>query len=121
MLSASDIAFRFRSAHLAAYAVTHRLSASGSALLAAALLPAMLRGTGLAGAERTAARELRVAPRGQPATRAIALETIENAIVMVLDGPSSALELRVERSDNDGDLVVRNDSGDAIVVQLLRG
>jgi hypothetical protein len=60
-----------------------------------------------------------VAPRGQPATRAIDLETIENVIVMVLDGPSSALELRVEQSDNDGDLVVRNDSGDAIVVQLL--
>jgi hypothetical protein len=58
-------------------------------------------------------------PRGQPATRAIDLETIENVIVMVLDGPSSALELRVEQSDNDGDLVVRNDSGDAIVVQLL--
>jgi hypothetical protein len=52
-----------------------------------------------------------VAPRGQPATRAIDLETIENVIVMVLDGPSSELELRVERSDNDGDLVVRNDSG----------
>ena len=61
-----------------------------------------------------------MAPRGQRAARAVDLETIENVIVMVLDGPSSALELRVERSDNDGDLVVRNDSGDAIVVQLLR-
>jgi hypothetical protein len=60
-----------------------------------------------------------VAPRGQRAARAVDLETIENVIVMVLDGPSSALELRVEQSDNDGDLVVRNDSGDAIVVQLL--
>ena len=62
-----------------------------------------------------------MAPRGQPEARAVDLETIENVIVMVLDGPSSALELRVEQSDNDGDLVVRNDSGDAIVVQLLRG
>ena len=80
----------------------------------------MVWGIALAGAERTAAWELRVAPRGQPEARAVDLETIENVIVMVLDGPSSALELRVEQSDNDGDLVVRNDSGDAIVVQLRR-
>jgi hypothetical protein len=80
----------------------------------------MVWGIARAGTERTAAWELRVAPRGQPEARAVDLETIENVIVMVLDGPSSALELRVEQSDNDGDPVVRNDSGDAIVVQLLR-
>ena len=61
-----------------------------------------------------------MAPRGQPAARAVDLETIENVMVRVRDGPSSEFELRVEQSDNDGDLVVRNDSGDAIVVQLLR-
>jgi len=61
-----------------------------------------------------------VAPRGQPAARAVDLETIENVMVRVPDRPSSEFELRVEQSDNDGDLVVRNDSGDAIVLQLLR-
>ena len=55
-----------------------------------------------------------MAPRGQPAARAVDLETIENVMVRVRDGPSSEFELRVEQSDNDGDLVVRNDSGDAI-------
>jgi hypothetical protein len=62
----------------------------------------MVWGTGLAGAERTATRELRVAPRGQPGARAVDLETIQNVIVMVLDGPSSALELRVERVTTTG-------------------
>jgi hypothetical protein len=35
--------------------------------------------------------------------------------------PLSALELRIGRSDDDGDLVVRNDRGETIVVPLLRG
>jgi hypothetical protein len=39
---------------------------------------------------------------------------------IVFDTPPFNLELRIEQSDNDGDLVVRNDSGEAIVVQLLR-
>ena len=38
----------------------------------------------------------------------------------MFDGPPFDLELRIEQSDNDGDLAVRNDSGEAIVVQLLR-
>ena len=44
------------------------------------------------------------APRGaarQPAAQAVDLETIENVIVIVLDGPPSELELRVEQSDNE--------------------
>jgi hypothetical protein len=39
---------------------------------------------------------------------------------IVFEAPPSGFELRIEQSDNDGDLVVRNDSGDTIVVQLLR-
>ena len=54
------------------------------------------------------------------AARAIDLETIENVTAIVFDTPPFNLELRIEQSDNDGDLVVRNDSGEAIVVQLLR-
>ena len=77
-------------------------------------------GTGLAGEERTAPWELRVAPPGQPLARAIDLETIENVTAIVFDAPPSELELRIEQSDNDGDLVVKNDSGETIVVQLLR-
>jgi hypothetical protein len=61
-----------------ACAVARRLSA----LLAAALLPAMVWGTGLSGEERTAPWELRVAPRGLSAARAVDLETIENVIVI---------------------------------------
>jgi len=80
-----------------------------SALLAAAVLPAVVWGPGLAGEERTAAWELRVAPRGQPAVRAVDLETIEDVTVMVLDGPSSELELRVEQSDNESGTFTRND------------
>lgn len=56
---------------------------------------------------------------GQPATRAVELETIENLTVIVFDAPPSELELRIEQSDNDGDLVVRNDGDETIVVQLL--
>ena len=47
------------------------------------------------------------------------LETIENLTVIVFDAPRSGLELRIEPSDNDGDLVVRHDSDETIVVQLL--
>ena len=36
-----------------------------------------------------------------------------------MDWGTGELELRMELSDNDGDLVVRNDSGEVIVVQLL--
>jgi hypothetical protein len=59
-------------------------------------------GTGLAGEKRAAVWELRVAPRRQPAARAVDLETIENVIVIVLDGPPSEVELRGEQRDNDG-------------------
>jgi hypothetical protein len=45
--------------------------------------------------------ELRVAPRGQPAAQAVDLETIENVIVIVLDGPQFELEVRGEQSDNE--------------------
>jgi hypothetical protein len=49
----------------------------------------------------------------------VELETIENLTVIVFDAPRSGLELRIEQSDNDGDLVVRHDSDETIVVQLL--
>jgi hypothetical protein len=80
----------------------------------------MGRSTGLAAQERAAPWKLRVAPPGQPLARAIDLETIENVTAIVFDAPPFDLELRIEQSDNDGDLVVRNDRGEAIVVQLLR-
>jgi hypothetical protein len=80
----------------------------------------MAGSAGVAGEERTAPWELRVAPPGQPFARTIDLETIENVTAIVLDAPPSELELRIEQSDNDGDLVVRNDSGETIVVHLLR-
>ena len=41
-------------------------------------------------------------------------------IAIVFDASPSDVELRIEQSDNDGELVVRNDSGEVIVVQLLR-
>jgi hypothetical protein len=91
-----------------------------SALLAAVLLLAIGWGTGLAAEERTAPWELRVVPPGQPLARAIDLETIENVTAIVFDAPSTELELRIEQSDNDSDLVVRNDSRETIVVPLLR-
>jgi hypothetical protein len=47
-------------------------------------------------------------------------ETIENPTVIVFDASRSGLELRIEQSDNDGDLIVRNDGDETIVVQLLR-
>ena len=61
-----------------------------------------------------------MAPLGQPAARAVELETIENLTVIVFDAPRSGLELRIEQSDNDGDLIVRNNGDETIVVQLLR-
>jgi hypothetical protein len=85
----------------------------------AALLLAVAWSTGVAGEVRAVPWELRVAPLGQPAARAVELETIENLTVIVFDAPRSGLELRIEQSDNDGDLVVRNDGGEPIVVQLL--
>jgi hypothetical protein len=84
-----------------------------------ALLLAVAWGTGVAGEERPVPWELRVAPLGQPAARAVELETIENVTVIVFDAPRSGLELRIEQSDNDGNLVVRNDSDEMMVVQLL--
>lgn len=47
------------------------------------------------------------------------LETIENLTVIVFDAPRSELELSIEQSDNDEVLVVRTDSDETIVVQLL--
>ncbi len=47
------------------------------------------------------------------------LETIENLTVIVFDAPRSGRELRIEQSDKDGGLVVRNDGDEMIVVQLL--
>jgi len=91
-----------------------------STLLAVVLLLAIGWGTGLAAEERAAPWKLRVAPPGQPLARAIDLETIENVTAIVFDTPPSELELRIEPSDNDSDLVVRNDSGETIVVPLLR-
>jgi hypothetical protein len=85
----------------------------------AALLLAVAWSTGVAGEVRAVPWELRVAPLGQPAARAVELETIENLTLIVFDAPRSGLELRIEQSDNDGDLVVRNDSDETIVVQLL--
>jgi hypothetical protein len=49
----------------------------------------------------------------------VELETIENLTVIVFDAPRSGLELRIEQSDNDGDLIVRNDGDETIVAQLL--
>ena len=86
----------------------------------AALLLAAAWGTGVAGEEGAVPWELRVAPLGQPAARAVELETIENPTVIVFDAPRSGLELRIEQSDNDGDLIVRNDGDETIVVELLR-
>jgi hypothetical protein len=45
--------------------------------------------------------------------------SVENLTVIVFDAPRSGLELRIEQSDNDGDLGVRNDGDEPIVVQLL--
>ena len=61
-----------------------------------------------------------MALRGQLTARAVDLETIGNVTVVVFDAPPSELEVRLERGDNDGDLVVKNDSGETIGVQLLR-
>jgi hypothetical protein len=85
----------------------------------AALLLAVAWGTGVAGEVRAVPCKLRVAPLGQPAARVVELETIENLTVIVFDAPRSGLELRIEQSDNDGDLIVRNDGDETIVVQLL--
>ena len=73
----------------------------------------------MAGEEGAVLWELRVAPLGQPAARPVELETIENLTVIVFDAPRSGLEPRIEQSDNDVDLIVRNDSDETIVVQLL--
>jgi hypothetical protein len=91
-----------------------------STLLAVVLLLAIGWGTGLAAEERAAPWKLRVAPPAQPLARAIDLETIENVTAIVFDTPPSELELPIEQSDNDSDLVVRNDSRETIVVPLLR-
>ena len=61
-----------------------------------------------------------MAPPGPPLARVIDLETIENVTAIVFEAPPSELELRIEQSDNDSDLIVRNDSGETIVVPLLR-
>ena len=85
----------------------------------AALLLAAAWGTGVAGEAGAVPWELRVAPLGQPAARPVELETIENLTVIVFDAPRSGLELRIEQSGNDGDLIVRNEGDETIVVPLL--
>jgi hypothetical protein len=84
-----------------------------------ALLLAVAWGTGVAGEERPVPWELRVSALGQPAARAGGARDDRERDRHRVRRTGSGLELRIEQSDNDGDLVVRNDGDETIVVQLL--
>jgi hypothetical protein len=59
--------------------------------------------------------------RRRPLASRFPLSTLLAVVLLLAIGwGTGELELRIEQSDNDSDLVVRNDSGETIVVPLLR-
>ena len=86
----------------------------------AALLLAAAWGTRVAGEERAVPWELRAAPLGQAGCASGGARNDREPNRHRVRRIAVRARAGIEQSDNDGDLIVRNDGDETIVVQLLR-